>query len=321
MSEEENRPFIFDMFDGVPERSKWHRIPCFPFCWKIDGERCIRIGVHKLRFLVSGPLALMSSGIFLMIKTTFPYLGSAWAWPKVMVWIFYCLGVPNLLWAAIVGPGYLPYYARMQKTEKFTSDDLKSCVAVKPDQVEHARKTKRPWRSCFSGKVGYFVLRADHYCEFLGSWIGYGNHRAFYSGLIFTASYLLVSAVMTGVTCLKSRNYWVLSINIFFFLMSGFYGIVMISQIVIQTNMIRHNLLILESLKGMGRAYDKQDKWENWEEVFGSRKYVLCWLFTCIPLQRKVDPWDYPPDPQVTQKTQGIFEMMDTTVTMEKAMC
>ena len=91
------------------------------------------------------------------------------------------------------GPGYLPFYYPYK-----LSDDCLAGVQVNEEQLDFVRAQPRPPRCRFFKTARRIVIRPDHYCGWLNTWIGKKNHKLFFCfsvyGFMYCAyySYLMI---------------------------------------------------------------------------------------------------------------------------------
>ena len=90
--------------------------------------------------------------------------------------------------AVCYDPGYLPFdwngkyqtsdNLKIPKT-KFTWREIMAGTAVRKDQFDYALNVPRPLGCSFSRTSGRYIIRADHFCSWIGNWIGIRNNKQF----------------------------------------------------------------------------------------------------------------------------------------------
>lgn len=221
----------------------------------------------------------------LFIYDTYPLFPSFWWMVGVLAGVslsFLCCGWAFL--ATIVkGPGYAPYNWVNTRQTKYAWDVEMSNIAIYQQQVDFARRSVRPPRSSFSIDARRFVLRADHFCVWVQSWIGLKNHRQF--------MLMIFHAFVYAGACIGFRWWWywdavqsfrwwtVLGwmscvINLFIMLFSMYH----LSH---ATRNLARNVTIVE--KYNKRKIEVIDKgcMQNCEEICGNRWCLLCWWIPC----------------------------------------
>ena len=68
-------------------------------------------------------------------------------------------------------------------------------VAMFQEQVTFAKSNPLPPRSSFSVTARRFVIRADHICAYMQSWVGFKNHKYFIQTTLWSAIYSLLYMV------------------------------------------------------------------------------------------------------------------------------
>lgn len=90
-----------------------------------------------------------------------------------------CVSISYVLTIA-KGPGYLPFHYPHTKRTNYTWEEMMSSLALYQEQVDFAKNAQaKPPRSSFSIDARRYVLRADHICGWMQTWIGLNNYRYF----------------------------------------------------------------------------------------------------------------------------------------------
>ena len=182
------------------------------------------------------------------------------------------------------GPGYLPFNYRANTSTRW--DDLMNSIVVYKEQEEFARDQHGPPRATFARRAKRYVLRADHYCQWMESWIGINNHRYFMLTLFWASIYILVWFAMHAWFYLVMFNpfKWthVVSLVIMALLLVP---LSMAASHLIRTmrDLARNTTMRERVKKYKTEVYDKGCL-NNYAEVCGKKSYCCLWLWPCFPL-------------------------------------
>lgn len=194
--------------------------------------------------------------------------------------------------AILVGPGYLPYFY----PHNLGVTGYLSGLATTPAHEEFAKVQKPPRRCKFFRSARRVVIRPDHLCAWLASFVGKRNHKLFFLfnfwGVIYISmfTYCSLRSLATLITELDTFgdlvnyaiivSYTILGAS-FLFLTGNF----------LQQN-IRHisrNQTQFEIMKHFPKDTFSLSPWyRNWEEVFGPLSHILLW-FIPVPAFWGVD--------------------------------
>lgn len=107
-----------------------------------------------------------------------------------------------LVWSYVAtivrGPGYVPFNWNLEKRKHYSWHDTCRYLVVYEEQYQYAKHHSGPPRSFINRGSRRYVLRGDHYCDWVETFIGIKNHRYFmlipfwmivYSGLFIGAHY------------------------------------------------------------------------------------------------------------------------------------
>lgn len=210
-----------------------------------------------------------------------------------MVVIYTTMAI-SMLRTIFMNPGYLPFFYPAQTDRKeFTKEEFRLGYACQQEQYDWVKKQKRPNRSCFSERVGYIVMRPDHYCGWVTNWIGYRNHRYF---IIFTTCASIYVDVIFFNVChmfYYHRKEHTLIGYILMVCFSAFFGLLFSLQAYFQYKRISINITLLELMKRQVPYYDRGCL-NNWSEICGSKKLICLWPFPCISLKPGYNVFNYP---------------------------
>ena len=194
-----------------------------------------------------------------------------------------------------MNPGYLPFYYSQDKKKHYTLDEIKSGTAITQEQFAYASKQLRPARCSFISSQGRYVLRADHYCKYVGNFIGIYNHRFFQLTMFYIGFYDLYYFIL--IIFQKFKGTYPLSIYEFIFqLVTSFlFGFLLLNNLRFHICLVSKNITYLESMKG--KQYSEYDNgcMRNYEEVCAPRKYLPLWILP-IPLPHTVDGFSFRPN-------------------------
>lgn len=329
---EENVPFFESMLinKGVPPLTRWRKLRGILHCfWMAKSDPIIRFSHFQLKFYpYILELIIISITYLIFLKYYFPFLPENndkenHVFFALQKFQFYFMGyiwltaMGCLIYAHMKNPGYLPYYFPAmyynpdQETPEnqkdntdsnnnikygrktFTLDELRSGTGIYTEQIEWAREQRRPERVRFSAGVGYFVIRGDHICQYINNWVGLYNHRwfmiAIFYLMLYILDYMFVYAyekfVTHNVSCPKYMTPILLLIGLpfLFLLFNNFFN---------QCVSISNNLTLLAMFKKEYIDYSRGSCLNNWEDVFGPKKYLLFW-FLPVPLPLISDGFDY----------------------------
>lgn len=218
-----------------------------------------------------------------------------------------------IIYSHMKNPGYLPYYfpalyynsgendqnsqSENKNThfgrKKFTLDELKSGTAVTSEQIEWARKQRRPQRVRFSAASGYYIIRGDHICQYINNWVGLYNHRWFILAVVYLILYILDYMFVYFYEHFVTKNVNAPTYITTIQLIIGIpFLLLMLNNLFNQCIGITYNLTLLDIYRKQYPNYSKGSCLSNWEDVFGPKKYLPFW-FLPVPLPLISDGFDY----------------------------
>jgi hypothetical protein len=228
--------------------------------------------------------ACIVHGIFIWdTYATFP--SKTWLIVAFSVSGFAFLSMVTAYFAMIViGPGYVPYDWAKSRQKKYSWDYEMAHIAHTPDQIAFARTTPdRPPRSSFSVSARRFILRADHFCDWSQTWIGIKNHRFFMLSCFWAAVYGLSNIAFRyfaiKMIVKKRKFHWEC--------IFGFATILVILLVIcfcayhfiLSCKDLIWNLTSLERWAGRSASAFDNGMCSNCEEVCGTRKLIIFWIF------------------------------------------
>ena len=294
---DEAKPFInIEENQEIPELTKWHCLFGKRTFWIVDDNPYVNFFYYKLTINQTSIAHFMFYiSIFIFYNNIYKYVPDQFKWIHHLLNVSYFLAVISLVRTFSKNPGFLPFYYPVSNKKIFTTNEIRSGFAYKPLQLLFAQSLNRDPRVSFSSKVGFFVIRADHFCGFIGQFIGLYNHRFFINTCLYLGIYLdtfFTTVFVLSIT--KHVKFTVIQI-IFYLGTTGFFGFLVTSQLIHQIICISDNQTSLEKMKGYKKAYDR-GVLNNWEEIFGPRKYMILWFIPFFDLHPLVDGLHYPKD-------------------------
>jgi hypothetical protein len=76
-------------------------------------------------------------------------------------------------------PGFLPFSWAATRRTKYDWDDLMSGTVTSAEQINYVQAMPRPPGCSFSRSSGRYVMRADHICVWVSTWVAKRNHKQF----------------------------------------------------------------------------------------------------------------------------------------------
>ena len=296
--DEQEAPFLEDSLKkaGVPLLTRWRHIVCGGF-WAPDKYYNVFYKHLECQFFpFTFFQCLFLSSYFIWKFQIYDMLHESYGFLFFFVTFCYIMSVIALYKVVFSNPGYLPFYYPATDRKTFTDEEYQYGKALFAPQIKWARKQKRPNRSIFSAKVGYFVLRADHYCAWMTNWIGLKNQRyfiifLFYGSIVLISIFLNTLSFMHYHYSLHSTAFYIFALSA-----SGFFSIFIGLQLLQQVYNATFNTLTMELIKQMEPFYSRGTL-NNWEEVCGSSKYICLWPFPCYNHKPIIDGFDFPDYP------------------------
>lgn len=283
--------------DKFPPSSPWHFIfsPKIPL-WKFDDQLTIRYNLSREKFF---PYYFCHIMFMLQYYYFYTVLSNIFSpnnthRQKVVFYsitFLYILTIICFIKVHFTSPGILPYYWESTKQRIYTKDELRSGIAINHEQKKWGKEHDWPARSFFSGEFGAIILRADHYCVWVGQWIGLKNLKFFIQFLLYSIIlaieflYVLYNIYQNSM----ERNIkFVLSLGSSLFFLYHFS-----LTFVVCLYRISKNYTMVESLLYLDTTYYNKGIRKNFEEIFGSIYLLPLWFLPIdIPLPK--DGLDYP---------------------------
>jgi hypothetical protein len=296
-SEDCENEFPCDAHGSPPLRTQWTTIGTFAGLHLNYVPSTRRYYINHWRIELGFPIAVLFviyssyAVLMLLIVPNVSFIG----WKIIFVETVTCIFFGYTYVAAIlIGPGYLPFFY----PEPISKGDDLSGMVVDAHHVPYAKARPYPRRCRFFKSVGRAVIRPDHLCAWLASFVGKKNHKLFFLfnfwGVIYISVHMCCGfrAVIDLVYVSNTRReiiryaviclYLILSFS--FFLLTGSF----LCQNIVH---IQQNRTQFEMMKGFRPTAFRLYPWyRNWEEIFGSIDQWYLWLW---PSQAFADVDDY----------------------------
>lgn len=211
--------------------------------------------------------------------------------------VFMILFAYSYVVTILVGPGYLPFYYPMKISQGPTRPDYLSGMVTRGDQSEFSKNQTYPNRTRYFNSARRIVIRPDHLCAWVASFIGKKNHKLFFLFNFWGVVYISLFCY----SCVRTLYETIFTIGldtIMFFIIVIFYTILGFSFLFLTGNFLQQNLRQItlnrtqfEIMKKMPAHLYRLHPWyKNWEEVFGSISEWYLWLLP-IPAFRGIDDY------------------------------
>lgn len=198
-------------------------------------------------------------------------------------------------------PGILPFNYKVNKKENYTFDEVMKGTSVTPHQDNYAHYNEVPERATYARSERRIVLRADHYCGWVGNFIGLKNTRFFIQQLFWGTLCVFVyyGIMIWSIVDYAKNGKKVPGIDIFNYvcsfpsLLPGGMIVFMFGQHIV---LLSFNRTTLETFKGKGLRNNKYNIGciPNWSSICGPVSEILCWPFGCLCLPYTNDGITYP---------------------------
>lgn len=253
--------------------------------WKIQygfpiGVEFVIISSYLVAILVHRP-----NVSFIGPKTTF------------LLTVFMILFAYSYVATILVGPGYLPFYFPMKLSQGPTRPDYLSGMVTRGDQLDYSKSQKFPNRTRFFNSAARYVIRPDHLCAWVTSFIGKKNHKLFFLfnfwGVIYITlfCYCCIRTIVETIFTIGPDTAVFFAI-VFLYTALGFSFLFLTGNFTQQNiRQITLNRTQFEIMKDMPALLHRKYPWyRNWEEVFGSINEWYLWLIP-IPAFRGIDDY------------------------------
>lgn len=192
-------------------------------------------------------------------------------------------------------PGYFPFYYswaienKLPPTEDETVNGIEESfagVACTLKQIEWAKLQKRPARSMLARSARRYVIRPDHFCGWVGTWIGKRNHKFFILFNLYGCIYLALLSI--GLLTSFGLNFTKIPIylnfvNMVFLLLSISFTILTGSFLYTAMSHGLKNITQWEKWNYIPEeSFDRGSPVENLKDIFGERD-ICCWICPSDP--------------------------------------
>lgn len=194
------------------------------------------------------------------------------------------------------GPGYIPYYYHWviqdklpkadDPTVNFLDDSLAGVITNKA-QYKCAHDNVNPGRSIVSKLGRRFVIRPDHFCGWVGCWIGKRNHKMFILFNIYGSIFLglsLLAHILSVVYIVADKFHYTIFIEILFILMSLLFTFMTCQFAFMHCIAARKNRTSWEEWNDIKYGFEHETAAENFAEVFGYDQ-------NCCQIICPTNPW------------------------------
>lgn len=311
-------------FPGISSYKKIKAFFCFPAVKMQNTNQIYLFG--RSRYEPTVPIIIISATAFFFIMASIfllPHFGKEGKIINVVSFFLVTLLIANYLQAIFVGPGYFPFfwseqnrqhhqsnhksinqsdedlilynYDTTQSDLDFHDDDSPSGIITNTDQLNWARSKPRPPRSVVSSKAGRIVIRPDHYCDLISSWVGKKNLKFFILFVFYTLICSSLLVFYSSKLFLKQyrSNGWCWRFDFIFSGYSIWCGVcfVIICLFVLADNCINlvKGYTTLEGMMKIDLKRFDNGCIKNFEDVFGPVNQIHCWLCPTNPWKSKTN--------------------------------
>lgn len=185
----------------------------------------------------------------------------------------------------LVGPGYLPFYYPLKLSQGPIRPDYLSGLITREEQLTFSKNQHFPSRTRFFNSAHRYVIRPDHLCKWVSSFVGKKNHKLFvlfnFWGVVYISlfCYSCIRTIYETITVFSTDQ-------VFFFIIVFLYTALGFSFLFLTGNFLQQNIRQItlnrtqfEIMKDMPELlHRKYPCYKNWEEVFGSIRKWYLWL-------------------------------------------
>jgi pimeloyl-ACP methyl ester carboxylesterase len=252
------------------------------------------LGLQRGSAVLVGGLQLASFLVGMLV--VFPTLGRRGFPHSVAFCVLFVLFTYTYWRAVIDGPGYLPFYQQERRVAGLFSDDDSECATLLPspgtaspdgivsfdEQARFAKAAPRPGRCIYSKSARRIVIRPDHLCGWVASWVGRRNHWAFILFNLWGFVYLSYFTGLCTWTLLDELRTWVILLLVSYVILGGFFAVMTISFTVPHLINAALNVTNWEDWNDVDpRTFNKGSCCANCKEVCGPK-----WWLWLLPVSR-----------------------------------
>jgi len=274
---------------SLPSSTKWD--PVCSFC----GFDLNYVKSIKAYFLNSWEVSLCFPIVvsFIIISSYFVFLFCHLKYnPKIGMFSFLFMTIFMFFFICsyyktfLEGPGYLPFhYPYKLESQHIGKKDYISGIVTSPEQLIYIENLPVIPRAKYFKSARRIVIRPDHYCMWVASFVGKRNHKFFFLfnfwGVVYI-SLFMVSSISTLMLMLKDSNMVSMLLITITYLVFGLFFLMMTSMFVFEMLCdITSNKTQFEKMRKK-RSFSPQHYSkscvENWEDVFGSVERWWTWF-------------------------------------------
>lgn len=193
-----------------------------------------------------------------------------------------------------LGPGYLPYYYPLMNQRSGKIDYMDGMITT-TSQLAYMKAMHLPERTKYFRSARRIVIRPDHYCVWVRSFIGRKNHKQFFLfnlyGVIYTAAFTSAS-VKSVIPLFKNREddvFWPLLVTALYTLFGAAFCLFTLIFVVTMLYEISVDLTSFEQMKKSERE-KRFSRWiSNWEYLFGPIEKWYTWMIPIDPFNVRDD--------------------------------
>ena len=191
--------------------------------------------------------------------------------------IFLILFIWSYIATICEGPGYLPfYYPSMYPSRADGSLDYLSGLVINDNQEQYMKSHPLPARTNFFHCTHRIVIRPDHYCDWIQSFIGKKNQKLFMLLLIYGFCYCSLFFLNN-----TRAIYYIFKLQTFSPLMIFSILFLLIFEIFLFTETLQQLIGILTNYTAFDRLkqqyFESSGCCQNIQQVFGSLKQFILW--------------------------------------------
>ena len=249
-------------------------------------------------------LTIIISSYLVFIFFQYKLLGIFSYYEYLYLTILMILYIFSYISCILEGPGYLPFYYPIRPFSSIKENDPfdLSGVVTNSNQLDYAKSAPAIPRSYFFKSARRVVIRPDHFCGWVQSFIGKKNHKLFFHfnmwGSIYCISFFVTS--LRSIITLFSDDTNSANFPIVALIFNILYTIMALSFIILQSNFVVSMICLF---------FRNKTQFEDWKTVSHSPIKYGCdgWVDVCGPT-RKWYTWILPFSPFHGQDPASLLE-------------
>ena len=203
--------------------------------------------------------------------------------PAILVIVFialFALFITSYLGTMLEGPGYLPFYYPKRPMK---NKDYFSGLVTTMEQENYIKENEKnyPKRTHFFHSSRRIVLRPDHFCDWVATFVGKKNYKLFYLfnfyGFLYIGFFFFTTFLSVKWNVNNKIDYTQF-IFIIYLMLAAFFFLFTMMFCCGSASEISTNVTDWERLSNAKVTWDTSSCVSNWEEVFGSVKKWYLWL-------------------------------------------